>query len=482
MRIKLVSFLLGSIILLITPTLRAEGIKLPEIGAHSGVIMSLEQERHIGQTFMRRLRNSVTIIEDPEITTYIQSLGYRLVAHSDDPSHDFTFFIIQNPIINAFAAPGGYIGVYSGLIAISQTESELAGVLAHEIAHITQRHLARAFEQRNRLRLPLAAALVAALILGAQNPNIGLAGIAATQAGAAQLQINFTRSNEKEADRVGMQTLAQAGFDPFAMPTFFERLQQASRYSGIRLPEFLRTHPVTTSRIADALGRAESLDPPPVEEHLQFYLMRAKLQVLTSDNHEQTVRQFEQSLKTGRYREEVAIRYGYALALMRAGHSSKARQQILKLLKKDGDDLTFQLAFAQIEAAAGHFEAAFKIYEKIQALYPSNYAVIINYASALLQGNHPQEARDLLKRQVQSGLHTGRAYRLLAQAEGDSGNQAEAHRWLAEYYYYNGQTDRAIKQLQLARKNVGDNFYARSTIEARLRQLQKEAEAEEELS
>ncbi len=482
MRIRLLSFLLGSIILLTIPMLKADDIELPEIGDHSGVALSPEQARNIGQDFMRHLRNSVTIVEDPEITEYIQSLGYRLVANSDDPSHDFTFFIIQDPTINAFAAPGGYIGVYSGLIATSQTESELAAVLAHEIAHITQRHLARAFEQQNRLRLPLTAALVAALILSTQNPNAGLAGLAATQAGAVQLQINFTRSNEKEADRVGMQTLARTGFDPFSMPTFFERLQQASRYSGTRPPEFLSTHPVTTSRIADALGRAEALNPQPVKDHLQFYLMRAKLQVLASDNYEQTVRQFEQSLETGRYHEEAAIRYGYALALVQAGHPNEARQQILKLLKKDGDDLTYQLALAQAEIAAGHFETAFKIYERAQALYPSNYAVIINYASALLQGNRPQKAQDLLSRQVQLGLHTGRAYHLLAQAEGDSGNQAEAHRWLAEYYYYNGQTDMAIKQLQLASKNVGNNFYERSTIEARLRQLQKEVEAEEEVS
>ncbi|WP_231561835.1 M48 family metalloprotease [Nitrosococcus oceani] len=476
---QLLSTVLWSVILLTVPILSADEIELPEIGDHSGVAISPEQERSIGQAFMRRLRNSVTIIEDPEITTYIQSLGFRLVANSDNPGQGFTFFVVQDPTINAFAAPGGYIGIHSGLVENSQTESELAAVLAHEIAHVTQRHLARAFEQRSRLSLPMTAALVAALILGIENPNAGLAGLAAVQAGAAQLQINFTRSNEKEADRVGMQTLVRSGFDPFAMPAFFERLQQASRYYGTRPPEFLSTHPVTTNRIADAMGRAQALSPQPVKEHLHFHLARAKLQVLSSDNYEQTVRQFSQALETGRYVNEAATRYGYALALVENGDPRKARQQILKLLEKNGDNRTYRLALARVEEAAGRFETAFEIYENAQKLYPDDYAVVVNYASALLQGHRPQTARDLLRRQVQLGTATGRLYHLLAQAEGDAGNRAESHRWLAEYYYYNGQPERAIKQLQLASKAANDNFYQRSKIEARLRQLQREVDAGE---
>ncbi|MGR6034028.1 MAG: beta-barrel assembly-enhancing protease [Candidatus Nitrosoglobus sp.] len=485
LRTQLLSMLVGSITLLAVPLIRANEIELPEIGDHSGIAMSPEQERSIGQEFMRQLRNSVTIIEDPEITTYLQSLGYQLVANSDNPGQEFTFFIVQDSTINAFAAPGGYIGVHSGLIENTRTESELAAVMAHEIAHITQHHLARAFEQSSRLSLPMAAAIVAAILLGVstQNPDAGFAGLAAAQAGAAQLQINFTRSNEKEADRIGMQALIRAGFDPFAMPAFFERLQQASRYYGTQPPEFLSTHPVTTNRIADAMGRAESLavtPQPPVKDHLQFYLMRAKLQVLTSDNQGQTVHKFNQALETGHYLNEEATRYGYALALIEAGDRGEARRQILQLLKKDGDNLAYQLALAQVETATGRFETAFKIYQKTLTLYPNDYTVVINYANALLQGHQPQTARDLLKRQVQSGRETGRIYRLLGQAEGDIGNRAESHRWLAEYYYYSGQIGMAIKQLELANKAVGSSFYERSKIEARLRQLQIEIRAKKD--
>jgi predicted Zn-dependent protease len=278
-----------------------------------------------------------------------------------------------------------------------------------------------------------------------------------------------------------MQTLVRAGFDPFAMPAFFERLQQASRYYGTRPPEFLSTHPVTTNRIADAMGRAKALTPQPsVKDHLQFHLVRAKLQVMTSDNHEQTVHQFSQALETGHYLNEEATHYGYALALIEAGDRSEARRQILQLLKKDGDNLAYRLALAQVETAAGRFETAFKVYEQAQALYPNDYTVVVNYANALLQGHRPRTARDLLRRQVQSGRETGRIYHLLAQAEGDTGNQAESHRWLAEYHYYSGQIDMAIKQLELANRAVGNDFYERSKIEARLRQLQMEVKAEED--
>lgn len=479
MRAQLLGTLIGGIALLAIPFLSANEIKLPEIGDHSGVTLSPEQAHDIGQDFMRQLRNSVTIIEDPEITTYIRSLGYQLVANSNSPGQEFTFFIVQDPTINAFAAPGGYIGVHSGLIENAHTESELAAVMAHEIAHITQHHLARSFEQRSRLSLPMTAAIVAAIILGTQNPNAGFAGLAAAQAGAAQLQINFTRSNEKEADRIGMQILVRAGFDPFAMPTFFERLQQASRYYGTQPPEFLSTHPVTTNRIADATGRAAALatPQPQVRNHFQFYLMRAKLQVLVSDNHEQTAHQFGQALKTGHYLNKTAARYGYALALIESGDPSEARQQILQLLKKDSECLAYRLALAQVETTTGHFETAFKIYKTTLALYPNDYTVVINYANTLLQGHHPQTARDLLRRQIQTGRDTGKIYQLLAQAEGDIGNRAEAHRWLAEYRYYSGQTEMAIKQLELASKAAGNDFYERSKIEARLRQLQREIKA-----
>src|SRR3569833_3076759 len=233
----------------------APDLGLPDFGDASASAISPLQEQRMGADFMRALRSSVKIIEDPEITEYIQSLGYRLLAHADPQPYPYTFFIVADTSINAFAGPGGYIGVHSGLILASESESALASVLAHEIAHVTQHHLLRAIDKSNRLALPAPAALIAALILAGQNAQLGQAALATTLASGAQAGINFTRAHELEAGRVGLPILAGAGFDPRSMPAFFEQLQQATRFYESGAPELLRTHPVTTSRIADARAR-----------------------------------------------------------------------------------------------------------------------------------------------------------------------------------------------------------------------------------
>ena len=231
-------------------------IQLPDFGDSSSKAFSNADERAIGEAFMREIRSRLTIVDDPEVEQYIQWIGYRLVSESDYYNLGFTFFVVADNQINAFAAPGGYIGANSGLITASESESELAAVLAHETAHVTQRHIARSIELAGRNNIPAIAGLIAAIIIGTQNSQAGAATAAAVVGGQAQKQIDFTRANEKEADRVGMQLLESSGFDPRAMPAFFEKLQSESRYYR-KPPEFLSTHPVTTARIADTRGRAE---------------------------------------------------------------------------------------------------------------------------------------------------------------------------------------------------------------------------------
>ena len=234
-----------------------EDIQLPDMGDSSGTLITPIQEQELGAAFFRSLHNQIEINQDPEIQQYIKETGQRIVANSDTPSYTFHFFVVLDNAINAFAGPGGYIGINSGLILISESESELASVMAHEVAHVTQRHLYRAFEAASRLSIPTAAATLVALLIGTQSPEMAQAALMAIQAGSIQFQIDFTRSNEQEADRVGMQALVKANYDPRSMPIFFERLQQSSRYYGRDIPEFLRTHPVTASRISDTRGRAE---------------------------------------------------------------------------------------------------------------------------------------------------------------------------------------------------------------------------------
>ncbi|MEO7558453.1 MAG: M48 family metalloprotease [Gammaproteobacteria bacterium] len=449
-------------------------LELPEIGAASGSTISPQEERRLGETVMREVRQRLKLVEDPEVNEYLQSLGYRLAASSDNQTRDFTFFMVDDPAINAFAAPGGFIGINSGLVLATESESELASVLAHEIAHITQHHLARTFEQGGRLGLVSIAALIGAIIVGSQNSELGQAAIAATQAGTAQAQINFTRGNEEEADRVGIQTLARANFDTRSMPAFFERLQKSVRFAGARAPEFLSTHPVTTSRIADSRNRAEQYPYRQIVDSTAYHLVRAKLRVLGEPSPKQSVDRFAQNLKQGQYRNAEAEHYGYALALLANRDYDAARAQMRDLLAKDADSLPYQLALARIEMASGNNNKARDIFTEASKAYPGNHPLTLLYGRALLQTGQPAKARGLLHQQVRQNTSNPGLYKLLAEAEGQSGHKAAGHQALAEYYYLNGETAAAIEQLEIALRPADTDFYLSSQIEARLKELKDE--------
>lgn len=454
-------------------------VALPDFGDSSGALISPLEEQRLGEEFMRSVRRSVTIVDDPEVEEYIQNLGYRLVAGADPQPYRFTFFVVQDSAINAFAGPGGFIGVNSGLILAAESESELASVLAHETAHVTQHHLLRAFDKANRTNLPATAALIAALILGAHNPQMAEAAIASTVAGSQQMQINFTRDNELEADRVGLQILASAGYDPINMPAFFEKLQQANRYYESGAPEFLLTHPVTTSRIADTRGRAEQYPRIPPPSGLNFQLIRAKLRVITRDDPDQSVQFFKAALEQKTYAFEEAARYGYALALINHKEFNAAREQVAWLLKKSPNRIAYLIANAQLEAKSGNGKAALKIYNDTLNLYPRHYPLTILYSQELLRQGQPVPARLLLQEYLRYREPKPLLYRLLAQAENDAGSPIESQQVLAEYDYLNGQTQSAIERLNRALTlTKKDDFYRTSRIEARLRELKRQAELE----
>ncbi len=453
-------------------------LDLPNMGDTSGAIVSPDEERHLGEELMRRIRQSLRLIEDPEITEYIQSLGYQLVANSDTPAQDFTFFVINDTSINAFAAPGGFIGINSGLILTTESESELASVMAHEIVHVTQRHLARAIEKANKMNLPATAALIAAIILAGKNTQLGQAAIMTSMAGNTQNQLNFTRAHEQEADRLGMEILADAGFNPQSMPTFFEKLQQASRFYDNRLPELLKTHPVTLSRIADSRNRAEQY---PVKkkfmENDAYRLIQAKLRVLSSENPTIYIKDFENITK----RNRATIKgqgtdheyYGYALALLAANRYGEARMQINKLLAKDPGKIPYIIVLAKVEMADKHLSEALQNLSAALDLYPHNHPLTVVYANALMESGQAGAARILLKEHVRRISKDPTLYALLARAEVDAGYKANSHQSLAEYYYLSGETHSAIEQLNIAlRLTQNKDFYRTSRIEARLKQLQ----------
>lgn len=462
-------------LLLIAPApLPANTVNLPDLGDASAAVISPAQERKLGEDVMRQARRSLVFVEDPEINAYIQGLGQRLAARSDARSQEFQFFVIADPSLNAFAVPGGFIAVHTGLLRETQSEAELASVLAHEIAHITQRHYARMLTEAQRSTLPTMAALLAAIVLASSGHKGGDAAIAATTAGVAQKEINFTRAHEEEADRIGTRILADTGFDPRAMPSFFERMQAANRHNETALPKLLLTHPVTSARISDSRSRAEQYPYRQVPDSLEFHLARAKLRAMASGEVDEIVRGFAQNLAEGRGINLDAERYGYAHALLRARRYDGARAEARKLADKAPTHVSYRILQAQVETQAGRLDTALALYASAHKRHPTYYPLSLEYARALLKTKRGRDAEPIVREAIKQRSNDPALYELLAQAAGSSGKTAEAHQALAEHRYLKGDPNGAIEQLRLASRHAGDNFYLQSSIEARIQAIKEE--------
>jgi predicted Zn-dependent protease len=449
--------------------------QLPDFGDASSATLSPADERAIGALLMRQIRAQLPVIDDPEIEDYIQSLGYKLISSGTWGSTDFYFFVLADPVVNAFAIPGGYIGIHSGLIASTESESELASVVAHEIAHVTQRHIARAIAAAEGSQYATLAAVVAGLLIGMVNSQAGQAAVAGATAAGAQSQINFTRANEKEADRVGMQMLAAADYDPRAMPTFFEKLDLASRYYS-RPPEFLSTHPVTTSRIADTRGRAEQY---PYKQHSDsdgYRLTRAKLSVLTTTNPARLLEQFESELRENNKVGRSAALYGRALVLAELGKNDRASEELRKLMKAYPERVRFRVALAQQELAAGKPDQAFATFRDAYSLFPDSKQLVRGYVDALVRNGQGNRALVILDDYARVYGKDSALYRLEAEAYRQTGKVMSSRMALAEHFYQSGELDAAIHQLQLAANEPGGDFYQSSRLEARLKELEQERE------
>ena len=345
---------------------------LPDIGSSTERILPVAQEQELGDAIMRQVRRQLPMNDDPEIVDFINHIGFQLVANNPDAKgRNFYFFVARDPSINAFALPGGYVAVHSGLIAITEHESELAAVLGHEIAHVTQRHIARRLEAQSHLSMPmLAGVLVGVLAIAAGAGDAGMAAMAGTQAGAQQSLINYTRSNEAEADRVGIETLASAGFDPFAVPSMFEKMQQSARYER-RPPEFLLTHPVTENRISDGRQRAAQYPRGKDLEPLEFALFKARLQDLEAKNPEDSLKNYEQILRANP--KDASASYGKALALTRLKRYGEAAPVLAELLAREPNRQAYVLAQARLDMAEGRNAQARAALEKQLKINPGNH-------------------------------------------------------------------------------------------------------------
>jgi len=445
-----------------------ENIVLPDLGDSSGTLISPIQEQELGKAFFRSLHSQVKINQDSEVQNYIQSIGQKLVINSDLPTAPFHFFVVLSSQINAFAGPGGYIGVNSALILLTEEESELASVMAHEIAHVTQRHLYRAFEAANRLSIPTAAATLAALLIGTQSPAAAQAALIAIQAGRIQFQIDFTRDNEKEADRVGMQTLAKSSFNPRSMPTFFEHLQQSSRYYGQNIPEFLRTHPVTASRISDARGRSNKYPYKQVADSQGYLLTKAKLRVLTTENIDDALSYFKAREHQGTINQRAIAQYGIALAQLEKQNFIEAEKIFLALIKHYPEQPQYAYALALTALKANSYTKALSLFKQALLHFPNNSSIKLEYIATLLKAKKPLHAKAVLNTLDLNLKKQPVYFELLAQTYADLNQEAESHRYLAEYYYTVGHTPFAILQIKLAKKSTDINFYLQAILNDRL--------------
>ena len=452
--------------------------ELPSLGDSSGQVISPQQDKALGAAFMRQVRQAGMVLGDTEATAYLSALGHKLALHSENPGYGFTFFLVNDPGINAFAGPGGYIGVNYGLLLTSESESELAGVMAHEIAHVTQRHLARAFEAQDRMSMPTMAAMLASILIGVTaDGQAGAAALMATSAASMQYRINFTRANEKEADSVGIQTLADAGLDPYGMPQFFERLQKNSKLYGTRPPEFLSTHPVTTNRIAEATSRAESFPRPARYDDLDFLLIRAKLRVNSYKDPKQVLADHQRYQgKSGS--DSAAGKYEYALLLAANDRHDEARKVMQQLHDSDPDRITYRLALARILRTEKQFSKAQDVYRSTLDLYPGNLVVILPYASTLMAADQAGKAYQLLVEASSKKPDSPQIFKLMAQAAGTSGHPIQTHAAMSQYYFLNGFTNQAIEQLKLAAKTSGVTDYQAARIQARITALEELLETE----
>jgi beta-barrel assembly-enhancing protease len=448
---------------------------LPDLGGGGEATLSPQMERRLGEQVMREIRfHEPAYVDDAEVTEYLASLGARLAQGSPGVRRDFEFFAIRDPSINAFALPGGFIGVHTGLIAAAETESELASVIAHEMAHVTQRHIARMLGREQQMQMPMMVALAAAILLGRSRPDLATGAVVASQAGAVQTSLSYSRDFEREADRIGLQSLEAAGFDSRAMAVFFEKLQRAARVSDDgMMPGYLRTHPVTFERIADVQNRAAAF---PYRQHLDstdFQLVRAKLRAETGEPAE-AVRHFDAVVREGRYASEPAAHYGLASALLRAKRAKDADAEMARVRSSGGGGPMVEALAARIKQALGRNDEAAKLLADARGRYPESRALLYAQVQMLHESGRSQDALNALAEPLRLYPRDATLHSLQAKCYAALGKRLLQHQALAEVYALQGSLPAAIEQLQLARAAGDGDFYQLSVVDARLKELRSQ--------
>lgn len=446
----------------------ADDIKLPDMGSPADTVLSQNDEAQIGGAIMRDIRNSGQVVEDPLVTEYINQIGNKIAAQTNNGDYDFTFFVIKDSRINAFALPGGYIGVHTGLLEATRSEDELAGVLAHEVAHVTQRHIARAIYASSRQSILSTAIMLGAVLAGAASgsSDVMQAGVAVAQGTAMQQQINFTRSNEREADRIGISALAGAGFDPYGMASFFNVMsRQTTRAPNERTPEFLMTHPVTSSRIAEARDRARGFEQVRSDNSISYGISKIRIIVDRFKTSQEAIAYFEK--RTYQNQNDLE-RYGRLLAYMRNGSLEKAQDIVDYLIDKHPDVIAYHIALGDMLVLLRRNDDAIAVFEDAIRLFPRNVPLVIAFAKRLLELNQAEKSHNLLLDLLNNVPPTPDQIRLIARAASEAGKNAESLYYLSEYRFMIGDLIGGITYLQQALRLPQLQEIQRIRFEARI--------------
>ncbi|KPN20715.1 peptidase [Xanthomonas sp. Mitacek01] len=502
----------------------AQDTRLPDIGSSAGTVLSPAKQSEYGQMLLAQLRHYNYVLEDPLVDGWLRTTGNRLAASSDQPQQAFTFFMMRDRSINAFATLGGYVGMNAGLVLAAETEDEVAAVLAHEVAHVTQSHVLRGVERAQRDQVPMLLAMLGAIAAASQSSSsssddAAMAIIAGAQGLALQRQIDYTRSNESEADRLGIRTLSRAGYDPEGMASMFERMQSVSRTNQggdrERLPDYLRTHPVTTTRISEARDRAErmnretvtstvrtptgsrterapieggyeaplrALDNPllPASFRLdpaaaraidgsQFGWARERLRVLSANTPAAAIREYEAMRRSGALSD--AERYGLAIARLRSNDLDGAGKALNELLAEHPGDMWLTLGVAETDARAGRTAAADRRFDDLLERMPRHPAVVLTYAAMLAERNTPEagtRAQAILRPLLNASGGDPAFQRAFARASEMAGDPVRAGEAWAEAAYLGGRPEQALIQLNTLKKREDLDYYARTRIDARI--------------
>ncbi|MCD8339708.1 MAG: M48 family metalloprotease [Burkholderiales bacterium] len=485
MRIKTFACVVAAVLTALTPVPAAysQNYNLPDLGAAGGATLSPLEERKMGEQIMQEVRADPDYLSDSESSEYLQRLGYKLVSAGPSNPYTFTFFPVRDSSINAFALPGGFVAVFTGLFVAAQNESELASVLAHEIAHVQQRHIARMLEsQKGNLAWTIASLLVAVLAARAGSGDGAAAAVVGTQAAMAQKTLSFSRDAEREADRVGFQSLVKAGFDPRGMEDFFHKLDLNSRiYEGPRAaPAYLRTHPLTIDRISEAQNRSRLSKPVNHKDSLDFFLIRARMRVLQADRQQGWIdaqKYFKEEIKTAKGYDLAANHYGMAVALQKMHRPAEALKEAELAKSIAGTKSTIlDKLISELTFAAGQRDRGIQLAKQTFDASPTSQLALLNYADLLYRSKKYNETVNLMRKQHALSKQTPLYQSILGRCYEALGKKSLSHQAIGEMYALNGEKVAAIQQFSIAQRSNDGDFYTMSEIDARLRQLRKEVD------